>query len=143
MSGGSEGATLRFAVGCSVIVLLAFSFLRRTPLLKTFTWTCFNFTFSHKLKTWREKLRVIFMQDRAPPHFSLAVRGAFNEKFPNAWIGRGGPIPWPPRSPDFNPMDCLSWGYVENCVYGEKIRDLQHLRDTVATAIATVTSDII
>jgi hypothetical protein len=27
--------------------------------------------------------RVIFMQDGAPPHFSLPVRGALNEKFPN------------------------------------------------------------
>jgi hypothetical protein len=31
------------------------------------------------------------------------------------------------------------WGYVKNCVYGEKIADFQHLRDR----IATVTPDII
>jgi hypothetical protein len=31
------------------------------------------------------------------------------------------------------------WGYVKNCVYGEKIGDLQNLRDR----IATVTPDII
>jgi hypothetical protein len=49
--------------------------------------------------------RAIFMQDGAPPNVSLPVRGALNEKFPNAWIGRGGPIPWPPRSPDLTPMD--------------------------------------
>jgi hypothetical protein len=49
--------------------------------------------------------QVIFMQDRAPPHFSLPVHGALNEKFPNAWIGRGRPIPWPPRSQDLTPMD--------------------------------------
>ena len=29
----------------------------------------------------------------------------FNERFPDAWIGRGGPIPWPPRSPDLSPLD--------------------------------------
>jgi hypothetical protein len=83
--------------------------------------------------------RVIFMQDGAPPHFSLPVRGALKEKFPNSWIGRGGPISLPPRSPDLTPMDCFLWGYVKNCVYGEKILDLQHLRDR----IATVTPDII
>jgi hypothetical protein len=82
---------------------------------------------------------VIFMQDGAHPHFSLPVRGAFNEKFPNARIGRGGPISWPPGSPDLTPMDCFLWGYVKNCVYGEKIRDFQHLRDR----IATVTPEII
>jgi hypothetical protein len=71
------------------------------------------------------------------------VCGALNEKFPNAWIGRGGPIPWPPRSPDLTPVDFFLWGYVKNCVYGEKIGDLQHLWDRIATAIATVTPDII
>jgi hypothetical protein len=87
--------------------------------------------------------QVIFMQNGAPPRFSLLVHGALNEKFPNAWIGRGRPIPWPPRSPDITPMDIFLWGYVKNCVYGEKIRDLQHLQDRIATAITTVTPDII
>jgi hypothetical protein len=86
---------------------------------------------------------VIFMQDGAPPNFSLPVRGAFNEKIPNAWTGRGGPISWPPRSADLTPMDCFLWVYVKNSVYGEKIRDLQHLQDRIATAIATVTPEII
>ena len=40
--------------------------------------------------------RVIFMQDGAPPHFSCFVTDVLNERFPDAWIGRGGPIPWPP-----------------------------------------------
>ena len=36
------------------------------------------------------------MQDGAPPHFSCFVTDVLNERFPDAWIGRGGPIPWPP-----------------------------------------------
>ncbi|KAG8314527.1 hypothetical protein J6590_091091, partial [Homalodisca vitripennis] len=32
-----------------------------------------------------------FMHDRAPAHYSLAVRGHLNESFTNQWIGRGGP----------------------------------------------------
>ena len=24
--------------------------------------------------------------------------------FPGRWVGRGGPIPWPARSPDLNPL---------------------------------------
>jgi hypothetical protein len=87
--------------------------------------------------------RVIFMQDGAPPHFSLPMHRALNENFPNALIGRGGPISWPPRSPDPTPMDFFLWGYVKNCVYGEKIRDLQHLRDRITIATETVTPDII
>nr|GBM44344.1 hypothetical protein AVEN_103930-1 [Araneus ventricosus]GBM44349.1 hypothetical protein AVEN_226366-1 [Araneus ventricosus]GBM44357.1 hypothetical protein AVEN_261972-1 [Araneus ventricosus] len=37
----------------------------------------------------------VFMQDGATPQFSLSVREALNERFPNSWIGRDGPIPWP------------------------------------------------
>ena len=31
-------------------------------------------------------------------HFICFVTDVLNERFPDAWIGRGGPIPWPPRS---------------------------------------------
>ena len=55
--------------------------------------------------------RVIFMQDAAPRHFSCFVTDVFNERFPDAWIGRGGPIPWPPRSPDLSPLDFCLWGF--------------------------------
>ena len=61
--------------------------------------------------------RVIFMQDRAPPHFSCFVTDVLNERFPDARIGRGGPIPWPPRSPDLSPLDFFLWGYIKNIVY--------------------------
>jgi hypothetical protein len=54
--------------------------------------------------------RDIFMQDGVPPHFSLPVHGALYEKFSNAWIGRGGPISWPPRSPDLTLRDCFCGG---------------------------------
>jgi hypothetical protein len=33
-----------------------------------------------------------------------------------AWIGRGGPNFWPPRSPDLIQMDFFLWGYVKNIV---------------------------
>jgi hypothetical protein len=52
----------------------------------------------------------IFMQDGAPPHFCQSVRKALNENFPNAWIGRGGQIFWPPRSLDHTPMDFFFCG---------------------------------
>ena len=75
--------------------------------------------------------RVIFMQDGAPPHFSCFVTDVLNERFPDAWIGRDGPIPWPPRSPDFSPLDFFLWGYIKNTVYAEKIRNIQHLQDRI------------
>jgi len=30
--------------------------------------------------------------------------------FPNRWIERDGPIPWPPRSPDIIPLHFFLWG---------------------------------
>lgn len=55
-------------------------------------------------------------QDGAPPHYDRVVRGHLNERFPNRWIGRGGPITWPPRSSDLNPIDFV-WGYFKEMVY--------------------------
>lgn len=62
-------------------------------------------------------LKIVFQQDGAPPHFALRVRERLNEKFPGQWIGRGGPILWPPRSPDLSPLDFFLWGYVKDTVY--------------------------
>ena len=50
------------------------------------------------------------MQDGAPPHFSCSVTDVLNERFPDVWIGRGGPIPWPTRRPDLSPLDFFLWG---------------------------------
>lgn len=55
--------------------------------------------------------------DGAPAHFAVNVRNHLNNAFPNSWIGRGGPIPWPPRSPDLNPLDFGVWGFSKSLVY--------------------------
>ena len=82
------------------------------------------------------------MQDRASPHFSCFVTDVLNERFLDAWIGRGEPIPWPPRSPDLSPLDFFLWGYIKNIVYAEKIRNNQDLQDRITSAIETVTRDM-
>ena len=46
----------------------------------------------------------IFQQDGAPAHYSRDVRSFLNEKFPDGWIGRRGPVKWAPRSPDLTPV---------------------------------------
>jgi hypothetical protein len=37
----------------------------------------------------------------------LLVRQFLDATFPKRWIGRDGPTPWPPRSPDITPLDFL------------------------------------
>ena len=83
------------------------------------------------------------MQDGAPPHFSCFVTDGLNEGFPDACIGRGGPIPWPPRSPDLSPLHFFLWGYIKNIVYAEKIRNIQQLQERITSDIETVTRDMI
>uniref|UniRef100_A0A3Q2XIB6 Uncharacterized protein n=1 Tax=Hippocampus comes TaxID=109280 RepID=A0A3Q2XIB6_HIPCM len=74
----------------------------------------------------------------APPHWGLHVRGFLNQKFPDRWIGRDGPIPWPPRSPDITPLDFFLWGYVKDIVYRKKLRDITDLKQRMTDAIATI-----
>ena len=83
------------------------------------------------------------MQDGALAHFSCFVTDVLNVRFPDAWIGRGGPIPWPPRSPDLSPLYFFLWGYIKNIVYGEKIRNMQHLQESITSATETVTGNMI
>ena len=53
-----------------------------------------------------ELRRTMWLQmDGAPPHFDRRVRQFLNDNFHNRWIGRGGPIEWPPRSPDLTAPD--------------------------------------
>jgi hypothetical protein len=41
----------------------------------------------------------------------------FGMHFPGCCIGRDGPIPWSPRSPDITPLDFFLWGYIKDIVY--------------------------
>ena len=61
--------------------------------------------------------RIWIQHDGAPPRFSVDVHNHLNAAFPVHWIGRGGPIPWPARSPDLNPLDYFLRRYVKSLVF--------------------------
>ncbi|KAJ4442484.1 hypothetical protein ANN_04070 [Periplaneta americana] len=74
-----------------------------------------------------------FLHDGAPAHFSRTARRYLDRRFPDRWIGRGGPIAWRPRSPDLNPLDFYLWGHLKSLVYSSPVPDLESLRNrTVA-----------
>jgi hypothetical protein len=52
----------------------------------------------------------VFQHDRAPAHYSRLVTHHLNLTFPERWIGRGGHVQLPPRSPDLTPSDFCLWG---------------------------------
>lgn len=53
-----------------------------------------------------------FQHDGCPAHYRRSVREWLDTNYPNNWIRRGGPIPWPARSPDLTPMDFYVWGHI-------------------------------
>jgi hypothetical protein len=78
---------------------------------------------------------VIWQQYGAPPHCHRDM----NQTFFGKWIGRGGHVPWPPKSPDLTPTDFSFWGFVKDNVYKPAMPvDLQELRERTVTATALV-----
>ena len=48
--------------------------------------------------------RIQFHHDGAPAHLSTDIRAHLQATSPGDWIGRGGPIAWPPLSPNLSPV---------------------------------------
>lgn len=91
-----------------------------------------------------EERSLHFMQDGAPPHYLSDVRDFLNARFPGTWIGRGGPIAWPPRSPDLTPLDFFFWGFIKDTVYVPPLpASLPELRARIYAATEQVTPDML
>lgn len=76
--------------------------------------------------------------DGCPAHYAVRVREHLNVAYPNRWIGRLGPILWPPRSPDLNPLDFFYWGCLKEDVYKEPINNIEELRTRILTAAGKI-----
>ena len=72
--------------------------------------------------------QMYFQHDGAPPHYSRLVREYLHASFPNRWLGRLGPVAWPPRSPDLTPLDYYIWGHMKTLVYETKVDSTAALR---------------
>jgi hypothetical protein len=58
---------------------------------------------------------------------------------PGRWIEIGGPVPWPPRSPDLTLLYFFLWDYVKDIVWNDQVCKLQDLyTESAATATVTV-----
>jgi hypothetical protein len=82
--------------------------------------------------------RIWYLHDGAPCHYALIVREWLNNNFPERWIGRNGPVAWPPRSPDLNPCDFFLWGYIKSLVYATQINTIEKLRERVENAATVI-----
>lgn len=95
------------------------------------------------VSAWENINDVIFMQDGAPPHFSLSVRQWLDAHFPGRWLGRRGPHEWPARSPDLTPCDFFLWGWAKEEVYRTKPRTLDELEDRIREVFAEVPAEFL
>ena len=54
--------------------------------------------------------------------------------YPGHWIGRGGPVAWPPRSPDLTPLDFFLWEHIKSIVYETPVPDEETLLARILAA---------
>lgn len=92
------------------------------------------------LKSHRKLRSSYFQQDGAAPHFALIVRDFLNRHFSQKWIGRGGALHWPARSPDLTPLDFFLWGYLKNNVYRHRPDNLQQLEEIIQQEFSKVSN---
>lgn len=79
-----------------------------------------------------------FQHDGAPPHNGRRVSEWLNQHFGNRWIGYRGPIRWPPRSPDLNPLDFYFWGHMKEIVYSVEIHSQDQLLQRIFEAAEVI-----
>ena len=87
---------------------------------------------------------LLFQQDGAPAHYATRVRYILNSELPGRWIGRGGSIQWPPRSPDLSINDFWLWGDIRNRLYSPpRPRTLPDLRSRLENFLQNVPLEMI
>jgi hypothetical protein len=74
-----------------------------------------------------KRMRMFFQHDGDPAHYSRLVTHNLNRTFPERSIGRGGQVPWSPRSPDLTLLDFCLWGWMKSEVYEEKVNTRDEL----------------
>lgn len=79
-----------------------------------------------------------FQHDGAPAHFKVVVRNYLDASFAGRWIGRGGPVRWPPRSPDLSSIDYFLWGHLKAIIYETPVDSIEDLVARLSIAAASV-----
>jgi hypothetical protein len=75
-----------------------------------------------------------YQHDGAPPHAARGVVEWLDNHFNGRWVGRRGPVQWPARSPDLNPLDFYFWGHIKQLVYAEEIHNEEQLQERIMNA---------
>ncbi len=98
-----------------------------------------NYVYNLPLLTRRP---IWFQHDGAPAHYAIDSRQYRNGIFHINWIGRGGPVAWPARSPDLTPLDFFLWGHMKSLVYESPITTPMDLANRIETAYRSIPVEI-
>jgi hypothetical protein len=79
-----------------------------------------------------------FQLNVVPPQELRAVRAYLSDEFGARWIGCGGPVPWPPRSPDLTPVNFYLWNEIRHRVYVSEPTSVGDLRNRIIDAFEDV-----
>lgn len=82
----------------------------------------------------------LYQHDGAPPHYSIKARQLLDAHLPKRWIGRRGPIEWPPRSPDLTVCDFFLWGVLREKVYAHQPKSRHQLARIIEEELSTLDS---
>ena len=82
-----------------------------------------------------------FQEDGAPAHTSENVRQYLDHTFPNIWIGRYGPVPWPARSSDLTPSDFYLYGHMKSLIYETPVESEMNLVERIVDAARLIVNN--
>lgn len=80
------------------------------------------------------RFQMFYQHDGCPAHFSQLARNVLDAEFPGRWIGRGGPIHWPARSPDLTKPDFFLWGDIKSKVYEDVPTTAENMKERIRAA---------
>ena len=81
--------------------------------------------------------------DGAPPHYALCSRQVMNENFDEKLIGRGGPVAWPPRSPNLTSPDYFLWSFVKERVMAIPFTTHDDMKEKIRRACTKITPQVL
>ena len=66
-----------------------------------------------------------------------------NEIFDEKWIGRGGPVAWPPRSTNLTSPDYFLWGFAKERVMAVAPTTPDDMKERIRRACTEITPQVL
>ena len=86
---------------------------------------------------------IIFQEDGSPAHWGSHVRRFLDATFPNRWIERDGPKPWPPRSPDITLLTSFYGGMLRTKCFRHQFQMITNLKARITDAFVSITEHML